>query len=400
MALVKPADVVPLSDLGRVHLAGIGGAGMSGIARVMLARGLPVSGSDAADSTTLKELQALGAQVHVGHDAANLGDADTLVVSSAIREDNPELAQARQRGLRVLHRAGALASLAASRRVIAVTGTHGKTTTTSMITTILLGTGAQPGYVIGGTLASTGVNAADGPGRDFVAEADESDGSFLMLSPDVAVITNVDADHLDNYGTVEAYRASFAAFCERIVPGGLLVTCADDPGAAQVAARAADRGVLVRTYGESAGADYRVTGVTVAGMTTSFTVTADRGPDGTLTAGARVGVPGRHNALNATAALATAIEIGVAPQAAAEALGTYQGAGRRMELKGEASGVRVLDTYAHHPTELRRGPGRSQGDRRRRARDRGLPAAPVQPHADLRPRVRHRARAGRRGHRA
>jgi UDP-N-acetylmuramate--alanine ligase len=183
MALVEPADVVPLSDLGQVHFAGIGGAGMSGIARVMLARGVPVSGSDSADSATLKELEALGARVHVGHDAANLGDADTLVVSSAIRQDNPELADARRRGLRVLHRAGALASLAQGRRVIAVTGTHGKTTTTSMITTVLLGTGAAPGYVIGGTLAATGVNAADEGGRDFVAEADESDGSFLMLAP-------------------------------------------------------------------------------------------------------------------------------------------------------------------------------------------------------------------------
>jgi UDP-N-acetylmuramate--alanine ligase len=347
MALVKPAPVVPLSDLGRVHLAGIGGAGMSGIARVMLARGVTVSGSDSAESATLKELESLGARVHVGHDAANLGEADTLVVSSAIREDNPELAEARRRGLRVLHRAGALASLTAGRRVIAVTGTHGKTTTTSMVTTILTRTGPSPSYVIGGTLAATGVNAADGEGPDFVAEADESDGSFLMLAPDAAIITNVDADHLDNYGTVAAYRASFTAFCDRITPGGLLVTCADDPGATEVAAHARDRGLRVRTYGTAAGADYQVAGVTVSGMTTSFTVTK-----GTESFGVSIAVPGRHNALNATAALAIATELETAPEAAAAALAAYQGAGRRMEPKGEEGGVRVLDTYAHHPAEL------------------------------------------------
>jgi UDP-N-acetylmuramate--alanine ligase len=354
MALVKPADAPPLSDLGRVHLVGIGGAGMSGIARVMLARGVGVSGSDSAKSATLRDLESLGARVHVGHDAGNLGDADTLVVSSAIREDNPELAEGRRRGLRVLHRAGALASLTAGRRVIAVTGTHGKTTTTSMVTTILNGTGAGPSYVIGGTLASTGVNAADGPGGDFVAEADESDGSFLMLSPDAAVITNVDADHLDNYGTVEAYRASFRAFCDRIVPGGLLVTCADDPGAAEVAAYARDRGIRVRAYGEAADAGYRASGISVTGMTTSFTINgpAAAASHGRLALGTTIGVPGRHNALNATAALAVTLELGVEPQAAAEALAGYQGAGRRMEPKGEEGGVRVLDTYAHHPAEL------------------------------------------------
>ena len=354
MPLVKPAAIVPLSDLGRVHLVGIGGAGMSGIARVMLARGVTVSGSDSATSATLKELESLGARVHVGHDAANLGHADTLVVSSAIREDNPELAEARRSGLRVLHRAGALASLTAGRRVIAVTGTHGKTTTTSMVATILKGTGAGPSYAIGGTLASTGVNAADGPGGDFVAEADESDGSFLMLSPDVAVITNVDADHLDNYGTVEAYRASFRAFCDRIVPGGFLVTCADDPGAAEVADYARDRGIRVRTYGETTGANYRVSGISVTGMTTNFSLNGATAESacGAFAMGTSIAVPGRHNALNAAAALAVTLELGVTPTAAAEALAGYQGAGRRMEPKGEEGGVRVLDTYAHHPAEL------------------------------------------------
>ena len=346
MALVKPADVPALSDLGPVHLAGIGGAGMSAVARLMLARGVPVAGSDAAESATLKELESLGARVYLGQRAANLGDAETLVVSSAIREDNPELVEARRRGLRVLHRAGALASLTAGRRVIAVTGTHGKTTTTSMIATIFLGVGAAPGYAIGGTLASSGVNAADGSGGDFVVEADESDGSFLMLSPDAAVITNVDADHLDNYGTVDAYRASFRQFCDRIAPGGLLVTCADDPGAGEVAEHARGRGLRVVTYGASPVANYQLRDIRVAGMTTSFTVT------GAASAEVTVQVPGSHYALNGTAALAVAAELGLAPASVVAALGGYRGAGRRMEPKGEARGVRVVDTYAHHPVEV------------------------------------------------
>jgi UDP-N-acetylmuramate--alanine ligase len=352
MALVTPTEPVPLADLGQVHFTGIGGAGMSGIARIMLARGVRVSGSDSADSGGLRELAALGARVYVGHAAAHLGDADTLVVSSAIRQDNPELAEARRRGIRVLHRAAALASLMFSRRVIAVTGTHGKTTTTSMITTVLRETGADPGYVIGGVLAATGTGAADGGGPDFVAEADESDGSFLMLSPDAAVVTNVDADHLDNYGTVAAYRASFGKFAARIVPGGLLVTCADDPGARDLAAHGRDLGLRMRTYGESADADYQVSGTLTRGMETTFTVHSRPGPFGIIDCDIRLGVPGPHYALNAAAAFAVTVELGTAPEQAAAALACYRGAGRRMEPKGEAGGVRVLDTYAHHPTEL------------------------------------------------
>jgi UDP-N-acetylmuramate--alanine ligase len=344
MALVTPTEPVPLAELGRVHFAGIGGAGMSGIARIMLARGISVSGSDTGDSAALAELAALGARVHVGHAAGQLGGADTLVISSAIRADNPELVEAIARGLRVLHRAAALASLMVGRHVIAVTGTHGKTTTTSMITTVLLETGADPAYAIGGVLAATGAGAADGAGRDFVAEADESDGSFLMYSPDAAVVTNVEADHLDNYGTEAAYRASFGAFLGRIKPGGLLVTCADDQGARDLAARGRDMGLRVVTYGESADADYRVAQVVTTGMETSLTIGADL--DLTLR------VPGQHYALNAAAAFAVTVELGVEPARAAAALASYRGAARRLEPKGEAGGVRVLDTYAHHPTEL------------------------------------------------
>jgi len=361
--LVTPTGPVPLGELGRVHFVGIGGAGMSGIARIMLARGAAVSGSDSAASAALDELAALGARVHVGHAAGQLGDADTLVVSSAIRESNPELAEARRRGLRVLHRAAALASLMTGRRVTAVTGTHGKTTTTSMITTILLETGAGPSYSIGGVLAATGAGAADGPGRDFVAEADESDGSFLMYAPDVAVVTNVEADHLDNYGTEEAYRASFRAFIGRITPGGVLVTSADDQGTAELAAHARDLGLRVVSYGESPDADYQVTDFAADGMRTTFSLAAAaRSPDETgadrghptmfRPMSCEIGVPGLHNALNAAAALAAVVELGVTPDQARLALAGYRGAARRLELKGEAGGVMVLDSYAHHPTEL------------------------------------------------
>jgi UDP-N-acetylmuramate--alanine ligase len=361
MTLVTPTEPVPLDQLGRVHFVGIGGAGMSGIARIMLARGAVVSGSDSGASAALAELAALGARVHVGHAAAQLGDADTVVVSSAIRDSNPELVEGRRRGLRVLHRAAALASLMFGRRVIAVTGTHGKTTTTSMITTVLLETEAGPAYAIGGVLAATGAGAADGPGRDFVAEADESDGSFLMYAPDLAVVTNIEADHLDNYGTEQAYRASFDAFLGRVRPDGLLVTSADDPGTVALAARARDTGLRVVTFGESADADYRVSNVATSGMAASLTVRLPgqpagralepRPPDATPL-DLRLGVPGRHNALNAAAAFAAAVELGTEPARAARALARYRGAARRLEPKGDAGGVRVLDTYAHHPTEL------------------------------------------------
>ncbi len=351
------SEPVAAGQLGRVHFVGLGGAGMSGIARIMLARGIPVSGSDSMPSALLEELVTLGASAHIGHAAANLGHlgaGDTLVVSSAIRADNPELTEATRRGMRVLHRAAALASVMAGRRVIAVAGTHGKTTTTSMLTTVLRECGADPGYVIGGILTETGLGAEDGAGMDFVAEADESDGSFLLLSPDVAVITNVEADHLDNYESLADIEAAFTAFGRRA--SGIVLTCADDPGAEAVAARLEPRNpenpARVRRYGESCHADYRLSDVRSAGMAVSFAVSADHGPFGEILAQMTVGVPGHHNALNATAAFAAAVELGFAPPRVAAAIAGYRGARRRMELKGEADGVRVLDSYAHHPTEL------------------------------------------------
>src|SRR5215469_3587992 len=337
--LVTPVAPVPVAELGRVHFTGIGGAGMSGIARIMMARGAEGPLRDAAARDLLTALARQGADVHVGHAADNIDGADTIVVSTAIRPDNPELTEARRRGLRVLHRAAALASVMLDRQGIAVTGTHGKSTTTGMLTTILRHCGADPGYMIGGILAETGLGAEDGAGTMFVAEADESDGSFLMLAPDLAIITCVEADHLDNYADLAEIQATFAEFTRRIRPGGLLIACADDPGAAALAAPTAD---------------YRLSAVRSHGMTVHFEVAAGPGaaPGAPPPAQLEVAVPGQHNALNATAAYAAAVELGLDPGPIAAGLAAYRGVYRRMQPKGEAAGVLVLDSYAHHPTEL------------------------------------------------
>ncbi|XRQ02829.1 UDP-N-acetylmuramate--L-alanine ligase [Actinomadura welshii] len=344
MSMVGPGDVVPAGELGRVHFIAIGGAGMSGIARIMLRRGIAVSGSDARDSELLTQLGDLGAKVFVGHDAAHLGDADTVVVSTAIREGNPELAAARERGLRILHRSAALAALMADRRAVAVAGTHGKTTTTSMLTVALQHAGADPSYCIGGQLVTTGLGADEGTGDVFVAEADESDGSFLMYTPRIAVVTNVEADHLDNYGGFEMVKENFARFVDRIEPGGTLIAGADDPVAMELADRARARGLAVRTYGEAEGADLRVTGFTPRGLGSRFHL----GGFGDV----ELGVPGRHNALNAAAVVAVAQALGHDDAPVRAGLAAFGGAMRRLERKGEAGGVEVFDSYAHHPTEL------------------------------------------------
>ncbi|WUH96358.1 UDP-N-acetylmuramate--L-alanine ligase [Spirillospora sp. NBC_00431] len=344
MSLGGPRDVVPAGDLGRVHFIAIGGAGMSGIARIMLRRGLAVSGSDARDSELLTQLGDLGAKVFVGHDAAHVGDADTVVVSTAIRETNPELVAARERGLRVLHRSEALAALMAGRRAVAVAGTHGKTTTTSMLTVALQHAGDDPSYCIGGQLVTTGLGADEGTGDVFVAEADESDGSFLRYSPHIAVVTNVEADHLDNYGAFEKVKENFAAFAGRVVPGGALVAGSDDPVARELAALARERGLSVTTYGEADDADLRITGFTPRGLGSSFEIEG--------LGEVRLEVPGRHYAHNATAAVAVARLLGHGFDAVRAGLASFTGSMRRLERKGEAGGVEVFDSYAHHPTEL------------------------------------------------
>jgi UDP-N-acetylmuramate--alanine ligase len=336
---------VPSADeLGKVHFIAIGGAGMSGVARIMLKRGIAVSGSDAADSEVLGQLSALGAKVYVGHAAEHLGDADTVVVSTAIRSTNPELVAARERGLRILHRAAALASLMVGRKAVTVAGTHGKTTTTSMLTVVLQHAGLDPAYCIGGQLVTTGLGADDGGGEVFVAEADESDGSFLNFTPQLAIVTNVEADHLDNYGDFDEVRRGFARFVERIGPGGLLVAGADDPVARELADVGRARGLTVRTYGTAADADLRVTGFTPRGLGSSFEIEGL----GAVT----LAVPGRHYALNATAAAAVALALGCEFGTVRDGLAKFGGARRRLEFKGETAGVQVFDSYAHHPTEL------------------------------------------------
>ncbi len=348
-SLASPSSEQALPDeLRSVHLVGIGGAGMSGIARLLLARGGAVSGSDARESRVLSALRASGARVVVGHAAENVEGSETVVVSTAIRETNPELVAARERGLRVLRRAEALAALMTGSRGVAVAGTHGKTTTTSMLTVALQQAGLDPSFAIGGDLNEAGSNAHSGLGDVFVAEADESDGSFLLLSPFGAIVTNVEPEHLDHYGSGEAVDAAFADFVRTIDPAGFLVVCLDDPGAARLIPLGRDAGLRVVTYGESDGADVRVASIGGAGRITSWDPIVRGRRLGMIT----LAVPGRHNALNSAAVLAAGLELGVSPNALREGLAAYRGVRRRFDFRGSAAGVRVVDDYAHHPTEV------------------------------------------------
>ncbi len=341
-------DLPAAHDLSPVHFIGIGGAGMSGIARIMLAMGLRVSGSDAKDSLLLTALRAEGAEVAVGHDAEHVAGARTVVASSAVRPSNPELARAHELGLLVLHRSQALAAVSAGRRVVAVAGTNGKTTTTSMLTVMLQHCGADPSFSIGGELTEKGTNAHLGSGAAFVLEADESDGTFVVYRPEVGVVTNVQADHLDHYGTAQGVEDGFLGFARSIRPGGLLVVCADDPGAVRLAEAAAAEGIRVTTYGESPSADVRLTNLVLDGASSSFDVV----DHGAVVGRATLRVPGRHNALNALAAYAAIVAVGQAPEAAVESVGAFTGTRRRFEFRGSAGGVKVFDDYAHNPGKV------------------------------------------------
>ncbi|MCD4534765.1 UDP-N-acetylmuramate--L-alanine ligase [Nocardioides sp. cx-169] len=347
MKVPVPDVITPAERLGRVHFVGIGGAGLSGIARIMLAREMTVSGSDGTDSPTLEALRGLGARVWLGHDAAHVADADTVVVSTAVREDNPEYVEAVRRGLPVLPRSAAVAAVMAGRRVVAVAGTHGKTTTTSLLTVALQAAGADPTYAIGGDLSQTGTNAAEGGGDLFVAEADESDGAFLVYEPYAAVVTNVEADHLDQWGTEEAYRAAFDEFAGRVDRDGFLVCIVDDPGAARLADLARAGGLRVVGVGEGAG-DLQVTDLVFEGTTSAFTVVDEGRELGRVT----LRIPGRHYVLDAAAALAAGLRLGYGFDDLRRGLEGFGGTRRRMEAKGEARGVRVYDSYAHHPAEI------------------------------------------------
>ncbi|WP_372666959.1 UDP-N-acetylmuramate--L-alanine ligase [Amycolatopsis kentuckyensis] len=337
-------------ELRRAHLIGIGGAGMSGIARILLARGAFVSGSDAKESRALLSLRAQGAELFVGQQASNISSLaeppSAVVVSTAIKETNPELVAAREAGIPVLHRAQALAGLMAGHRVACIAGTHGKTSTTSMLTVALQHCRLDPSFAIGGDLNESGANAHHGEGGIFVAEADESDGSFLTYSPSVAVVTNVEPDHLDHHGTAEAYTKVFTEFVGRIVPGGLLIVCADDPAADELGSQAEEQGVRVRRYGRTA-TDARVL---------DYTPAPDGGVVRLLLDGSelsvRVAVPGEHMALNAVAALLAGLELGAPAAELADGLAAFGGVRRRFEFKGRAGDVRVYDDYAHHPTEV------------------------------------------------
>jgi UDP-N-acetylmuramate--alanine ligase len=332
-----------------VHFVAIGGSGMSGVARIMLARGCRVSGSDAKESPVLAALAAEGADVHVGHDAAHLDGVDTVVVSSAIRESNIELSAARERGLRVLHRAQALASTMARSRRVAVAGANGKTTTTSMLTVALQHCGLDPSFAAGGELAKHGTNAHWGTGEVFVAEADESDGSFLVYRPEVAVVTNVQPDHLDFYGDFDHVEAAYAEFAHSVEPGGLLVACQDDEGSRLLAERARRGGSRVLTYGWSPGADVGLADAVSRGMMSRARLTGRDGEPRSL----RVNIPGRHNLLNAAAAWTVAVEgLGQDPTRVLDGLFGFTGTRRRFEPKGFAAGVTVVDDYAHNPGKV------------------------------------------------
>ncbi|WP_434967462.1 UDP-N-acetylmuramate--L-alanine ligase [Janibacter indicus] len=342
------APRVPLAELGVVHVLAAGGSGMSAIVRLLLDAGVEVRGSDAHDSPLLERLRERGATIWVGHDPAHLEGADTVVVSSAIREDNPELAAARAAGLRVLHRSQALASAMGEQTRIAVAGANGKTTTSSMLTVALLEAGAQPSFALGGELATQGVNAALGVGTPFVAEADESDGSFLAYAPQVAIVTNVQPDHLDFYGDFATVEAAYLEFAETVTEGGLLVACADDPGSERLAVRAEAAGVRVLRYGFGDAADVRLVDPVLDGTSATATLV-----EGDARRELSISVPGRHNLLNAAAAYAAAAHgVGTDAQAVLDGLAAYGGTRRRFETKGVARGVTVVDDYAHNPGKV------------------------------------------------
>ncbi len=330
----------------RIHFVGIGGIGMSGIAEVLLNLGYEVSGSDLASSDTTQRLDDLGAAIHHGHAAANIGPADVVVTSTAVRPDNPEVVAARERNIPVIPRAEMLAELLKMKFSIAVSGSHGKTSTTSMAATILAHGGLDPTMVIGGKLASIGSNARLGDGRLIVAEADESDGSFLKLNPCIAVITNIDREHLDHYRDLEEIREAFLQFANLVPFYGATILCLDDPNVREILPRIKRK---VITYGLSTEADYRAEEIRSSGSSSRFSVFCRNVLLGT----AKLNVPGLFNVHNALAAVAVAKEMDLTFPVIREGLQLFTGVHRRLEVRGEAWGVTVADDYGHHPTEIR-----------------------------------------------
>lgn len=328
------------------HFIGIGGAGMSGIARIMHDRGIIVTGSDMKESRYTRALERAGVPVFIGHVAENLGDPEVVVLSSAIMESNPELRAARERGVEIWPRAKMLAELAGGLSTVAVAGTHGKTSTSAMIATMLAGMDLDPTFAIGGEVAEFAANSRSGTGAHYVVEADESDGSFVYLDPAVALVTNIEADHLDHYGSLEAVEETFVEFMCRVADDGCLVICADDDRLLELARRCASRSV---TYGFAEDAEVRCHSLRRHGLGHAFEVTFADGRD----VSASIPVPGEHMVQNATGALAVAYFLGLDLTAAADALASYGGVRRRFDHVGTVGGVTVVDDYAHHPTEVR-----------------------------------------------
>ncbi|MFT8396266.1 UDP-N-acetylmuramate--L-alanine ligase [Propionibacterium sp.] len=354
MTLLTPVDLVPPEQLGTVHFVAMGGSGMSGVAMAYHERGVPVSGCDQVDSPTLRQLADTGIRTWVGHDIAHLDGISTLVVSSAIREDNIEVVEARRRGLRIWHRSAALAALMLGHDTVSVAGTHGKTTTTSMIATMAARAGAEPSYVVGSPLASTRTSANIGSGRPFIVEADESDGSFLQYPTQIAVITNVETDHLDNWGTHERYAQGF----ERFATGPdvrAVVIDADDTGTRELTGRLRampSAGRRVISYGEDPSADVRLRDVVLEGMHSSATL--DFEGDSYQLA---LNVPGRHNLWNASAAFVAGRLLGLDATDLIAGASAFAGNLRRFQPVGQVplpgGRLALFDDYAHHPTEIR-----------------------------------------------
>lgn len=341
--MIKPDFTKNVPEhLGSVHFIGIGGSGMSGLARLLLGMGHSVTGSDLRDTENVKKLRAMGATVHIGHDAKHLGNPDTVVVTSALWPTNPELVEAQQRGIHVIHRSQLLAHLASRGRLIAVAGAHGKTTSTGMVITGLANLGADPSFVNGGVIQEYGESANFGSGEYFVIEADESDSSFLHYQTEVALITNVDPDHLDHFGSLEAFESEFRTFAAQA--SAMVVISADDPGALRVQHGLKHERVL--TFGESANAWMRVSSVNASGAFVSFELR-----HGSDVVHMTLKIPGHHNALNAAGAVACLVGLGFDFREAARAVESFGGTQRRFELHGERRGVRVYDDFAHHPTE-------------------------------------------------
>ena len=348
-AELTPAGELTAEELGSVHLIGVGGVGMSGLARLLLTRGVPVSGSELREWPALVALRALGGTIHMSHELSNLDGVDTVVYSTAIPADHIELVEARRRGLRVLHRSEALAAAMTGRQTIAVAGTHGKTTTTSIMTVILQHAGQDPSFVIGGEISEAGSNGHHGTGSHFVAEADESDRSFLLYRPHVAIVTNIEGDHLNTYGDLAGLQAAFLEFGKLVDADGFVVSCADDPGAQELIAALRQAGVTVYTYGESADADLRLRRIVSSAQGVRFQASLDGTPLGEV----RLPLPGRHMGLNSAAAVLTALRLGLPFGTVVEALASFPGVRRRFERKGIAAGVRVYDEYAYHPTSVK-----------------------------------------------